>query len=342
MRLIEPLGLLSGASATDAIGRGIALPLTGEKNAYTVVRLIEGAEMVVVDAKNLPDSWREVATMLAAAPPAWAGLDENPVVMGILNVTPDSFSDGGDFFDPARAAEAGVAMVAAGAGILDIGGESTRPGANPVAPDAEIARVVPVIRRLADVGVPLSIDTRHAAVMAAALDAGATIVNDVTGLAHDPAAAALVAARGAPVVLMHMRGTPETMATRAMYDDVGVDVTIELARRIEAAEAAGIAREKIVVDPGIGFAKHPRHSLEMLRRLPILCNLGCRILVGASRKSFISRTVRNPDPKQLGPGSIAAALFALSGGASILRVHDVAETVQAVRLWQAMRGPEPV
>ncbi len=172
--------------------------------------------------------------------------------------------------------------------------------------------------------------------MAAALDAGATIVNDVSALAHDPAAAPLLAKRGCPVVLMHMRGTPATMASLASYADVGIEVTSELAARIAAAEAAGIARTEIAVDPGIGFAKRVRHSLEALRRLPLLLNLGCRILVGVSRKSFISGVADVSDPKDRLPGSLAAALSALCRGAAILRAHDVAETVQAVRIWQAI------
>jgi dihydropteroate synthase len=237
-------------------------------------------------------------------------------------------------------------MVAAGAGVLDVGGESTRPGSLPVAPEEEQARILPVIRRLRDIGVPISVDTRNAATMAAALDAGSSIINDVSGLAHDPAATALAAARDVPVVLMHMRGTPATMASLAQYDDVALEVTRELAARVDAAIAAGIARERIVVDPGIGFAKLVRHSLDTLRRLPLLLNLGCRVLVGVSRKSFIG-AVGGADaagpvpPKQRGAGSLAAALFALSRGASILRVHDVAETVQAVRVWQALRD-DPV
>ena len=172
--------------------------------------------------------------------------------------------------------------------------------------------------------------------MAAALDAGACIVNDVSALAHDPAAVALVAARGAHVVLMHMRGTPETMGDLANYRDVALEVTGELAARIATAEAAGIPCARIVVDPGIGFAKRVHHSLDVLRRLPCCSNLGCHILVGASRKSFISGVVDALPPKRRVPGSLAAALFALSHGATVLRVHDVVETVQAVRVWQAL------
>lgn len=256
--------------------------------------------------------------------------------MGVLNVTPDSFSDGGDHGDPDRAIAAGTAMAEAGADIVDVGGESTRPRSEPTPPDVEQARVLPVIRALAAAGVRVSVDTRHAATMAAALDAGATIINDVSGLSFDPASAALVAARGCPVVLMHMRGTPSDMHTRNQYDDVVADVRQELAERIAAAEAAGVPREAIAIDPGIGFAKKASQSLELLRRLPELASLGCPILVGVSRKSFMSAAVGEPDPRRRVGGSLAAGLFALSRGAAILRVHDVAETVQAVKVWQAL------
>jgi dihydropteroate synthase len=258
--------------------------------------------------------------------------------MGVLNVTPDSFSDGGRHADPQRAIEAGLAMAEDGAAIVDVGGESTRPGAPPVPPDEEQTRVVPVIRGLAAAGVTISIDSRNAATMAAALDAGAAIVNDVSALMHDPAAAALVAARGCPVVLMHMRGEPATMNTHAHYTDIAREVADELGARIAAAERAGIAHDAIAIDPGIGFAKLASHSLEMLRRLPELAVLGRPILVGVSRKSFIGRLGDEPDPQRRLPGSLAAGLFAISRGAHILRVHDVPETVQALRLWEAFGG----
>jgi dihydropteroate synthase len=232
-------------------------------------------------------------------------------------------------------------MVASGADILDIGGESTRPGSAPTPQPEEAARILPVIRALAAGGPPISVDTRNAATMAAALDAGASIVNDVSALRHDPATAPLLAARGCPVVLMHMRGEPATMTEHAHYRDVALEVTLELAERIAAAERAGIDRARIAIDPGIGFAKTGTQNHELLRRLPLLLNLGCPILVGLSRKRFLSRIIAGePPPKQRGPGSLAGALFALARGAAILRVHDVHETVQAVRVWQGLsRAP---
>ena len=253
--------------------------------------------------------------------------------MGIVNVTPDSFSDGGRYGDAAGAIAAARAMVAAGADLIDVGGESTRPGAAPVAPEEEQARVLPVISALAGEGVTVSVDTRNATTMAAALDTGARIVNDVSALAHDPAALPLAAARGCPVVLMHMRGTPATMQQQTEYGDVARDVACELAARLDAAERAGIARGALALDPGIGFAKTTAQNIELLARLPLLLALGCRLVVGVSRKGFIGRVAGPAEPSRRLGGSLAAGLAALGGGASVLRVHDVAETVQAVRIW---------
>ncbi|MDQ2801721.1 MAG: dihydropteroate synthase [Pseudomonadota bacterium] len=285
---------------------------------------------------HVPFEWREAEERLAAAPAGWAGMPDGVAVMGIVNVTPDSFSDGGDHLDPASARAAAEAMAQTGAAILDIGGESTRPGASPVTIAEEQARVLPVIEGLRHLKVAISIDTRNASTMTAALIAGASIVNDVSALSHDVAARAVVAASACPVVLMHMRGTPETMNQLAAYDDVAREVTVELALRIAAAEAAGIRRERIAVDPGIGFAKTGKHNRELLRRLPILLNLGCRVVVGVSRKRMIGQAADVGRPKQRLPGSLAAGLFAMAHGASILRVHDVAETVQALRVKEAI------
>jgi dihydropteroate synthase len=256
--------------------------------------------------------------------------------MGVLNVTPDSFSDGGKFLDPDAAIAAGLAMAAAGADVIDVGGESTRPQSAPTSQGEEQRRILPVMRALAAAGLRVSVDTRNAATMAAALDAGAAIVNDVYALAYDPRATALVASRGCPVVLMHMRGTPSDMYAQARYDDVAAEVTRELGQRIEAAERAGIARDRIAVDPGIGFAKTADQSMELLRRLSELGVLGRPILVGVSRKSFLGAITGEMDPRRRLSGSLAAGLFALSQGASILRVHDVPETVQAIKIWQAL------
>jgi dihydropteroate synthase len=278
-----------------------------------------------------------IKTGKAGQVPVWAGLTlDRPRIMGVLNVTPDSFSDGGDHLAPDAAIAAGLAMAAAGADVVDVGGESTRPRAQPTAPETEQARILPVIRGLALAGLRVSVDTRHASTMAAALDAGAAIVNDISALGHDPNAKALIGTRDCSVVLMHMRGNPANMHAEADYDDVVHDVRRELSERIAAAERAGIASLRIAIDPGIGFAKRPGQSIELLRRLPELAALGYPILVGVSRKSFMAGVTKETDPRRRLPGSLAAGLFALSRGAAILRVHDVAETIQAIAVWQIL------
>jgi dihydropteroate synthase len=255
--------------------------------------------------------------------------------MGILNITPDSFSDGGRHFDAGAAIEAGHAMLEAGADILDIGGESTRPGAEPVAPDEELARVIPVVRELAKAA-PVSIDTRHAATMQAALEAGAEIINDVTALRHDPAAVDLLARSQTPVVLMHMPGTdPRDMQTKADYADVVLDVARFLRDRVATLEALGIARGRIAIDPGIGFGKTMAHNLALIEALPILAQIGCPIMLGASRKRFIGTLSGVEAAEDRLAGSLAVALAGAARGAAILRVHDVAETIQALNVWQA-------
>lgn len=255
-----------------------------------------------------------------------------PRIMGILNATPDSFSNGGA---PANV-ERGLEMIAAGADLLDVGGESTRPGAPAVDPKEERTRVLPLIAALAGRGVPISIDTRNASTMAAALDAGASIVNDVSGLTYDPGAAALVAARGCKAVIMHSRGTPADMQLLTQYDDLVADVKAELLARVAAAERAGVRRGNIIVDMGLGFAKTQAQGIALLRALPAFVALGYPLLVGVSRKSFIGRYGGEAEPAKRVPGSIAAALHAAAQGAAILRVHDVAETVQALRIWHVL------
>ncbi len=256
--------------------------------------------------------------------------------MGIVNVTPDSFSDGGQFAETSAAIDHGLRLVEEGADIIDVGGESTRPGAVPVSVAEEIDRTIPVVGALAKAGARVSIDTRHAVTMAAAIDAGATIVNDVTALTGDPNSTAVVAGRRVPVVLMHMRGEPRTMQARPHYDDAVADIRAYLAKRLAACLAAGIAEDAIALDPGIGFGKTVAHNLELLRGLPALATLGRPLLVGASRKSFIGKLSTDaPATDRLG-GSLAAALFAAANGARLLRVHDVAETRQALAISQAL------
>ena len=272
------------------------------------------------------------------APVSFAGVSlAAPVVMGILNVTPDSFSDGGDLRDAASAIATGLAMQEAGAVFLDVGGESTRPGSDPVPVSEEMRRVVPVVRGLAGQGALVSVDTRHAAIMRAAIEAGARIVNDVTALTGDPDSLAAVADSDVSVVLMHMQGEPKTMQRDPHYDDVIGEVRDYLAARIAACETAGIARQRIAIDPGIGFGKTLAHNLALLNRLDALTALGCPVLIGVSRKSFIANATGGSAPaKQRLGGSLAAALAAVERGARIVRAHDVAETVQALKIWTAI------
>jgi dihydropteroate synthase len=258
-------------------------------------------------------------------------------LMGVVNVTPDSFSDGGLYLDPEAAIAHGRELVAEGAEILDVGGESTRPGAAAVSPAEELQRVVPVIEGLAGVEAEISVDTSKAAVAAAALDAGATIVNDVTALRGDRAMDALCAERGATVVLMHMRGEPRTMQDDPRYDDVVLAVREFLAERLEAVVAAGIAAERIWLDPGIGFGKTAAHNLELLRRLGELRALGRPLVVGTSRKSFIGALDGSAAGERLG-GTVASSVFAAAEGADVLRVHDVAEMRQALAMVAAILG----
>ena len=259
------------------------------------------------------------------------------VIMGILNVTPDSFYDGGKRSEPTRAIADGVEMVQSGAEVLDVGGESTRPGARPVDEAEELARVLPVIRGLRrEVGVPISIDTYKAGVARAALDAGADIVNDISALRFDPALVSLVAAEGVPVILMHMQGKPQTMQSEPRYNDVVREVRDFLAAQLYEAMDAGIAAERIILDPGIGFGKTLEHNLQLLRGLPALAALGQPLLVGASRKAFIGK-ILDLDPDHRLEGSLAAAVAAVLGGANLLRVHDVAETCRAARMADAIR-----
>jgi dihydropteroate synthase len=263
-----------------------------------------------------------------------------PRLIGVVNVTPDSFSDGGLFLDPERAIAHGRELAAEGADTLDVGGESTRPGAQAVSAEVELERVEPVIAALAGGEGPrvaVSIDTSKAAVAAAALDAGAEIVNDVTALRADPEMAALCADRGCGVVLMHMLGTPRTMQRDPTYDDVVAEVKAFLVERVEAAVGAGIAEERIWVDPGIGFGKTLDHNLELLARLGELRELGRPIVIGTSRKSFLGRLTGREVTDRLG-GTIASNVLALAAGAEIFRVHEVAPVRQALDAAEAILG----
>jgi dihydropteroate synthase len=310
------------------------LELAGGWGWFTHVEVLQrGAPARVVPVSDLPET---PGHQLTKPRIDIAGLSmDRPRVMGILNTTPDSFSDGGLHHAP-EAALAGAGRMA-GADILDVGGESTRPGAAFVSPDKEIARTVPVIEALRKAGVTkcISIDTRKATVARAALDAGADLVNDVSGFTFDPDLAPLCADRSAPVCVMHAQGDPETMQQDPRYDDVLLDVYDALQARIDDVQAMGVARDRIVADPGIGFGKTLDHNLALLARLSLFHGLGVPILLGASRKRFIGTIGGADQADHRMPGSIAVALTALQHGIQIVRVHDVPETVQAIALWRA-------
>lgn len=315
-----------------------ALTLAGGKCWFThLERLERGRAPVLVDRDRVPSG---VLARLTSPRTALAGVSlDRPRIMGILNVTPDSFSDGGLFVDAAAALAQARAMVAAGADILDVGGESTRPGAVEVDDTEEISRTAPVIAAIrADGMVPISIDTRKSAVAKAALAAGADVVNDVAAFTHDPAMGPLVAEAGCHVILMHAQGTPATMQDNPAYEDVVLDVYDFLEQRIAIAEAAGIARDRIVVDPGIGFGKTLQHNVRLLQAVSVYHGLGCAILLGASRKRFIGTLTGAIEPRDRMAGSVAVALHAVNQGVQILRVHDTLETRQALSLHEALSG----
>ena len=300
---------------------------------YSICRMGLDDLLQAADDRNLASA---VMDRLLVPRDPFAGLSMTaPRLMGILNVTPDSFSDGGRHNAPARAIAAARAMQDAGAAIIDIGGESTRPGAAPVTRNQELARVLPVLAGLRNSGAVLSIDTRHAEVMCRAVAAGAGIINDVGALRGDGAVDAAAAA-GVPVVMMHMQGTPETMQADPQYGFAPVEILEFLEARIQAAEAAGIPRALMAIDPGYGFGKTVTHNLQLINWTAMLHMLGVPILIGASRKSSIAKISAGEDADQRLPGSLALAMAALRQGAQMLRVHDVGETMQAVKVEMEM------
>ena len=268
---------------------------------------------------------------MAQQPTSYARLSlDQSRIMGVINVTPDSFSDAGEVFAQVDAVARGKAMVEAGVDILDVGGESTRPGAQEISISEELDRVIPVIEGLLETGVILSVDTRHAEVMAGAIQAGAHIINDVTALTGEPKSLEVVANLGCPVILMHMQGEPGTMQNAPMYEDAPREVSDYLAKRIKACEAAGIARSQIAIDPGIGFGKTVDHNIQIIKQIERLHEHGCAIVLGVSRKRFIGLITDTKNPQGRLPGSLAAAVYARTKGVQIFRVHDVAESKQAL------------
>ena len=317
--------------------------LIGRDGGKVVSRERYGVRELEAALPDLPDAVREQWDNLRRAhAPLQCGartvrLDQ-PQVMGILNVTPDSFSDGGQFMDdPAVANAHASAMLEAGAALIDVGGESTRPGAAAVWEGDELKRVVPAVERLAAMGAAISVDTRRPGVMEAALAAGAHIINDVSALRHDPRSLEFAARSGAPVVLMHAPGEGEDLHGSGEYGDVVLDVFDWLAARRDAALAAGIARDRIVLDPGIGFGKSLADNLALMNALPLFHALGQPLLLGASRKRMIGALSNEAPAHQRVAGSVALALKGLDAGVQLLRVHDVPETMQALRVWRGLR-----
>jgi dihydropteroate synthase len=323
---------------TDAARPRDALTLAGGWCWFDrVERLSRTEPPQVLSAAEAPP---EVLARLTAPRASIAGLAwDAPRIMGILNVTPDSFSDGGLFDAPGAALAQARSMAAQGADLLDLGGESTRPGARDLSPDEEASRVLPVLTAVRrEMSLPLSIDTRKSAVAAAALDAGADLVNDVSALTYDPRMGE-VAAGAKGLCLMHAQGRPETMQSDPRYDDVLLDVYDHLEERVAYAQSLGIPRSRILVDPGLGFGKTLKHNVTLVTRLSLYHALGCAILLGASRKGFIGTLGGAAQARDRVPGSLAVALHGVRQGAQLLRVHDVAETRQALNLQQALGGP---
>lgn len=347
-----PRSISTGAVATALIEAGHALPFSGAGSAYAAVELVirQGEDIARHTASVTAfNPWRQIikselqerlsGLIMAISQPRGGFSDiqmDEPVIMGVVNVTPDSFSDGGNHASSDAAVAYAISLAESGAALLDIGGESTRPGASPVDPSIEQKRVIPVVRALAEKSFTVSIDTRNASTMAAALDVGAKIVNDVTALTGDPEAVAEVGKRGASVVLMHMQGNPQTMQVAPEYSNVLVDVFDFLDLRISACLSAGLEINQICVDPGIGFGKSDGGNLDLIDSLGLFQGLGCPVMIGASRKSFIGRLSGEETPTKRLAGSIAAAIAGVIGGAKILRVHDVKETRQALTVWRSL------
>ncbi len=344
--------MLHGDAAGLAIEHGFGLPLGGRRTAFTAGEIwrrsadrIERSVLPVTEfapwAKRRGEALEAALGRRLAAvteSPGWPpGLpDRRPLIMGVVNVTPDSFSDGGRFLEPAAAIAHGRRLHAEGADIVEVGGESTRPGAAAVPVDEEIRRVLPVIEALAASGILVSIDSRNAEVMRAAIGAGATIINDVSALAHDPGSLEIAGASGCPVILMHSQGEPATMQRQPTYVAAPLDVFDHLEQRILAWVAAGFERRRLLVDPGIGFGKTVAHNVEILSRLGLYLGLGAPIALGVSRKSFIARLAEEVSSSERLPGSLAAALAGVAQGVAVIRVHDVAATRQCLRIWQAL------
>lgn len=348
---LQPIGLLYGEVARDALSCAAALPLAGSAIAFSGVWLWEGEPGAVkrsiftasaIQAVHEP-AIKATLDRIVAPREAIAGVSmDSPRIMGIVNVTPDSFSDGGNYLDTGAAIAHAVALAERGADFIDIGGESTRPGAEPAAADEELRRLLPVLSRLASLRTPISIDTRKPEVMRRAAATRADIINDVSALTFSPDSLATVADLNKPVVLMHAKGSPQSMQEDPRYQDVVIEVYDYLEQRIEAAASAGLRRETLIADPGIGFGKTSAHNAALLQNIALFHGLGAPLLVGTSRKRSLQRAAGVQDSKGQASPSVAAVLDAASQGVQILRVHDVEETRQALAVWTWLRGAQAV
>ncbi|MCK5297014.1 MAG: dihydropteroate synthase [Alphaproteobacteria bacterium] len=351
---IVPTGITGGATAETLLEAGLGRPFGDGALAFT------GCEVLIRDSGTIWSVLVSVSEVLEWAKEhgrilntyvvslinrigvkrkSFAGVSiKSPCIMGIVNVTPDSFSDGGKFEKAEKAIHHGITLLEAGAKILDVGGESTRPNSVPVSVEEELNRVVPVVKDLANRGAVVSIDTRHSKVMATCLEAGAKIINDISAFTDDKESLQLVAKNRIPAVIMHKQGKPADMQDNPEYSHAPLDVYDYLSERVDACETAGMRRIDVCIDAGIGFGKTVQHNIEILSYLSLFQGLGCPVLLGVSRKSFIGKLSKNEPPLERFAGSLTAGQFGLDQGVQILRVHDVAETAQAISVWKAVRA----
>jgi len=359
---VRPIGFLNGSIAQNMSDSGMAVLLAGGPTAFLYVELIFREEnglftksiCSIKDLKNKTINLSDVNLYLVfdvlenISQPKQLCLgsklkrfEDKPIVMGVINVTPDSFSDSAISYNTESAISCALELYKSGADIIDVGGESTRPGASSVTVEEEIQRVLPVVDALVEAGIPVSIDTRNSKVMNRAIAAGVSLVNDVSAFTHDPNSLAVIADSDVGVIVMHMQGTPETMQIAPQYNNgVVIDIYDYLSNRITACMEFGVTRDRICVDPGIGFGKTLAHNMELISNLAVFHGLGCALSIGLSRKSFVQAIVGETSPKDRIGGSLASMLFAIDQGTNLVRVHDVKETVQAVSVWKKINAFE--
>ena len=337
-KCINPIGFLSGAAASRAISEGFAAPLVGTEVAFVSVETFSKLPTGEFECIVVPASSSNLElTKLTGEREAFAGIQLNkPIVVGVLNVTPDSFSDGGEFLRPKDAIARAIALVLEGADIVEIGAESTRPGATPLEEREELERLLPIVEAAVAEGIRVSVDTRRANVMKSVIDAGVGIINDVTALTWDAESIDAIASSGVSIVLMHMQGSPRTMQDNPRYNLASVEIYEWLSQRVEACVRGGIPSDRIAIDPGFGFGKTTNHNKEILDRVGMFHGIGCALCIGVSRKSFLGAITQAHAPKHRLAATIAATMIAIARGTQIHRVHDVAAVKQAIDVWNAL------